>query len=387
MRSGRGQRSRWCGLAALALSAGACASSTAEPSDASAPGPGPRSTQQPGVAGAADEPVAGPTLPPATSDPTVSSTVEPIATDPTGSPPTTVEPVLAPAVTDPTLPPTTAVPTTTLPPDCIGLDDQTSGTRAYVDANGQQRTYELAVPRLYDGTRATPLIVNFHAYAGSGSQHDKNTLMGKEGTLRGYIVVSPDSTSNPPSWNQHREPHRADDFSFVHGLVAQLQATMCIDGGRIYAAGHSNGGTFAAFLACSSPYEFVAVAVVAAVPRASCPAQAQPALIQILGTEDDITLYYGSATRPSALESIQSWAAHAGCVAPPVTVAIQDGVEAMRFDGCAGADVVLMSVIGGDHPWPGGPVAKNRAGNSPSGRMFPATRTILDFFDDHIRRG
>ena len=367
------------------FSASACASSApeAEPSGASTPGSG---NPPPGITQPSEEPFVDSTLPLTAAEPPLPSTAEPSTAD-SAVPPTAVEPSVTPAVTDPPLPPTTAVPTTTLPPDCVGIDDMASGSRVYVGADGQRRTFELAVPRLYDGTRATPLILNFHAYAGSGSQHDKNTLMGKLGTLRGYIVVSPDSTSNPPSWNQHRESHRADDFAFAHGLVAELQTTMCIDGGRVYAAGHSNGGTFAAFLACSAPYGFAAVAVVAAVPRESCPAEAQPDLLQILGTADDITQYYGSTSRPSALESIESWAAHAGCVAPPVAVPIVDGVEAMQFNGCSHADVVLMSVIGGAHPWPGGPVAKNRAGNSPSGRTFPATATILDFFDAHIGHG
>jgi polyhydroxybutyrate depolymerase len=47
--------------------------------------------------------------------------------------------------------------------------------------------------------------------------------------------------------------------------------------------------------------------------------------------------------------------------------------------------VVLMSVIDGGHPWPGGPAANNREGNSEAGRTFPATNTILDFFDAHVR--
>jgi polyhydroxybutyrate depolymerase len=382
MRSGRGQRSRWWGVVALAVFAGACASSSGDDDPSGASAPGSVSTlPAPGTTRAADDaPQPSPVT--TTTATLTSATAESITTDETPSP-TTAPPTTA----TPTLPPTTAVPTTTLPPDCIGIDDMASGTREYVGADGHRRTYELAVPRLYDGTRATPLIVNFHAYSGSGSQHDKNTQMGQLGNLRGYIVVSPDSTANPPAWNQRGEANRLDDFAFAHGLISELQTTMCIDVARIYAAGHSNGGTFAAFLACTAPFEFAAVAVVAAVPTSRCPPEAQPAVIQILGTADDITLYDGTDTRPSALASIESWAAHAGCVESPVVVPIQDGVEALRFDGCSGADVVLMSVIGGDHPWPGGPVAMNRAGNSQSGRTFPATRTILDFFDDHIGGG
>jgi polyhydroxybutyrate depolymerase len=183
------------------------------------------------------------------------------------------------------------------------------------------------------------------------------------------------------------DDQRVDDFTFAHNLVAELKTTMCIDPARVYAAGHSNGGVFAASLVCRAPQEFAAVAVVAGVPLSQCPDGVQPDMIEILGTADDITLYEGRLRRPGAEESITSWASNAGCPHPPVVEPVRDGVEALRFGGCSVADVELLSVIDGAHPWPGGLVAMNRAGNSEAGRTFPATQTILDFFDDHVGVG
>jgi polyhydroxybutyrate depolymerase len=280
--------------------------------------------------------------------------------------------------------PTTMVPTTTLPPDCTGLAGVASGRGQYVGADGQQRRYEIDVPSGYDGRYATPLILNFHEHSSNGAQHDTYTEMGSQGTERGYIVISPDSSSPPPSWNVRDASNRLDDFAFAHGLVAELQSTMCIDGGRIYAAGHANGGMFAAALACSAPYEFAAVAVVAAVPRPSCPPDVQPDFLQILGTADELTVYEGTDQRPGAYTSIESWAVHAGCADPPIVEMVADGVELLSHKGCTGADVDLLTVIGGAHPWPGGRVARNREGNSRAGRTFPATETVLDFFDAHV---
>jgi polyhydroxybutyrate depolymerase len=255
-----------------------------------------------------------------------------------------------------------------------------------VGADGQTRTYRIAVPTGYDGTRATPLILNFHEHSSNGAQHDGYTSMGRQGNQRGYIVVSPDSTTQPPSWNVRSDPKRLDDYAFGHGLVAELQTTMCIDAARIYAAGHSNGGMMAAGLVCSAPHEFTALAAVSAVPIASCPAEVRPSVIQILGTADELTLYRGRTNRPGAVESVRSWARHAKCAEPPIEAAVADGVEATRYDNCGGADVVLLTVIDGAHPWPGGTVARTRSlGNSEAGRTFPATATILDFFDAHIR--
>ncbi|MGE0141102.1 MAG: PHB depolymerase family esterase [Ilumatobacteraceae bacterium] len=364
---------RWCAaVLALGAGAGACASNGAEAGDptslppvTSAP---PRSTAAAPSPSSPSQPAA--TASPATSGPTV----------PAGSAPGTLAASTVPTTVPPTLPPIT-----TLPPDCVGLAPVTSGSRVHVTASGEQRTYELAVPRSYDGTRAAGLIVNFHEHTSSGAQHDRYTQMGELATTRGYIVVSPDAIGDPTSWNARFDSNRLDDFGFAHGLVAELLATMCIDPARVYAAGHANGGLFAGHLVCSPPFEFAAVAVVAAVPLSSCPAEVRPSVALILGTADELTPYFGSLTRPSAVESVLSWARHAGCAEPATVVPVVNGVEAMRFDGCAGVEVRLLSVVDGAHPWPGGLVARTRAGNSDSGRTFPATETILDFFDRHVR--
>jgi polyhydroxybutyrate depolymerase len=75
---------------------------------------------------------------------------------------------------------------------------------------------------------------------------------------------------------------------------------------------------------------------------------------------------------------------HGGCLDPPDVETIFDGVESLNHPGCSNADAVLLTVIGGAHPWPGGTVAKKRDGNSRAGRTFPATEAVLDFFDNHI---
>ena len=43
--------------------------------------------------------------------------------------------------------------------------------------------------------------------------------------------------------------------------------------------------------------------------------------------------------------------------------------------------VVLMTINGGGHPWPGTPIARAVDVNSTAGRDFDATSAILDFFD------
>jgi polyhydroxybutyrate depolymerase len=61
-------------------------------------------------------------------------------------------------------------------------------------------------------------------------------------------------------------------------------------------------------------------------------------------------------------------------------------VHELRYTGCAaGAEVVLDTVSGGSHTWPGGPAAAVDATDSVAGKAFGATERILSFFARHHR--
>ena len=58
-------------------------------------------------------------------------------------------------------------------------------------------------------------------------------------------------------------------------------------------------------------------------------------------------------------------------------------VERLRYTRCRSGEVLLDTVEGGVHVWPGGPRAALRPGNSDAGRRYPASEAILDFFGAH----
>jgi polyhydroxybutyrate depolymerase len=253
---------------------------------------------------------------------------------------------------------------------------------------GTPRRYLLALPPRYDGRSAYPLVLDFHGYGSNGTAQDLNTSMGTKGTARGYIVVTPSSI--PPDWNEFSVAGRPDDYGFVGALIVSLESRLCIDPQRVYAAGHSNGSAFAGFLVCKAPYSFAAVAMVSATVPSTCPNGVSPSILAIAGTADPLVPYAGGTVAgstvviPAATDTIKSYASKYQCSRGPAPDEPLGGVLRVQYSGClAGAEVVLDTIVGGSHSWPGGLVATTDPGDSPAGRRFDATATILDYFDRH----
>ncbi len=90
----------------------------------------------------------------------------------------------------------------------------------------------------------------------------------------------------------------------------------------------------------------------------------------------------------SAARSAALFAQVGVCATPPSTSALPDtatdGTRVRRtaYTGCReGGEVVLYTIEGGGHTWPGGPPVGRLVGRV--SRDIDATRTMLDFFDAH----
>lgn len=255
----------------------------------------------------------------------------------------------------------------------------------------QDRAYLLALPHGYDGRSARPLVFDFHGFLGRKETHEADTSMAKRGAARGDIVVTPDSLGSPPQWNMFGAPDQADDFGFIHALLASLERRLCVDADRVYAAGHSNGSAFAAFLVCKPPYVFAALAMVSATTPSTCPAGVAPGAIAVAGTADPAVPYAGGTVAgttipiPAGLTVIKDYASRDRCNLVVQSQPMQ-GVLRTRYTRCAhGSEFVLDTIVGGTHAWPGGLVAKQDPTDSPAGKAFSATDEILTFFARHAR--
>jgi polyhydroxybutyrate depolymerase len=257
---------------------------------------------------------------------------------------------------------------------------------------GTDRIYLLTLPADDEGRSARPLVFDFHGFASSAAKHAADTGLGPAGAARGVIVVTPQALGSPRQWNAFGRAGKADDVGFIHALVADLERRLCVDRARVYATGHSNGAAFAGFLVCTAPFEFAAVAMVSGTTPAACPAGVAPATMAVAGTADPQVPYAGgtvgrSTTRvPAATTTMQAYARHYACAGAGRQDTPWPGVRRLRYGGCVdGAEVVLDTVVGGQHVWPGGDDAAASMGNSRAGVTFSATKEVLDFFARHRR--
>ena len=277
------------------------------------------------------------------------------------------------------------------PADCDPARPAPEGGEQAFAHGGHDREYLLALPEGYDGTTAVPLVLDFHGYGGNKELQEQGTEMAARGTARGYAVITPDALGEPREWNMFGDPSRPDDFAFVLALVDELATSLCVDPDRVYADGHSNGSAFVAFLSCREPHPLAAVALVSATVPTDCggdgPARS---VIAIHGTADPLVPYDGGNMPggqgvPGAPGAVAATAESYGCD-PPTEDEPLAGVERTTYAGCRdGVEVVLDTIVGGRHQWPGGQGAEMDEGTSQAALDYPATEAILDFFDRHAR--
>lgn len=264
----------------------------------------------------------------------------------------------------------------------VVTDDPPGDAARTITVGGVKRAYRLGVPPSYDPDRPTPLVVNLH---GSGSNAKEASLYGRvpqEGAERGMIVVAPDAIDG--RWQLTAE---GSDRTFLVALVDDLESRYCIDLDRVHLIGMSLGAWKAALTGCTVPDTFASVALVTVeVHPDGCPPLP---VVAFHGTADP-TVPYGegsghefpnspNAALPGTRDNIARWAKGNGCDPEPAVKRIGDDVERWTYRNCT-ADLVLYTVFGGGHTWPG---ARIRIG--PTTETINATEIAFDWFEAHPR--
>jgi polyhydroxybutyrate depolymerase len=113
------------------------------------------------------------------------------------------------------------------------------------------------------------------------------------------------------------------------------------------------------------------------------------AVLSVHGTADTTVLYNGglgigqTVPIPPVKQTVANLAKRNGCGATPVADQPAPGVERLRYTACRdNKDVALLTIVDGQHPWPGGIQAKAIERTVP-GAQFSASNAILDFFAAH----
>ena len=277
--------------------------------------------------------------------------------------------------------------------------DRTNGS---IVSSGVTRRYLLYVPTTYERSKATPLVVSIHPAATWPAVQMNISRWNDLAEQHGFIVVYPAGSGaffggfspGPHVWPMGTRT-LGRDVRFISDLIDKLQAEYNIDPTRIYADGMSNGGGMAFALSCKLSDRIAAVGAVAAAQTLSwdqCGDSGPVPTIAFHGTADRAAPYQGgsSPVGPGTFPSIQDWTARVArknqCEGDPSDTRITANVRRLAYTNCAEhADVILYTVEGGGHTWPGGK-------HLPAwivGRTtddVSASRVMWEFFVQHPRR-
>jgi polyhydroxybutyrate depolymerase len=276
----------------------------------------------------------------------------------------------------------------------VGLSD------GILEFEGRRRTYRLYVPESYDPTRPTPLVLSLHGFASNAAQQMEFSQWNRVADEHNLLIVYPQGAGIPPGWNSGRVGGRMaelfprqDDVAFIRALLDHLSEMLCIDPARVYANGLSNGAGMSSRLGCELADRIAAIGGVAGAytPPETCePGRAVP-VIAFHGLDDPISPYEGGEAEAEVLlmpieEWARAWAARNGCDLEPTIETVTENIARRTFSGCdSDAEVILYSIAGGGHTWPGGgrqPVFISGAVN----REIDASAIMWDFFAAHPLR-
>jgi polyhydroxybutyrate depolymerase len=246
------------------------------------------------------------------------------------------------------------------------LDCQISNPDAKkLDHNGIAREYLIHVPKSYDSTSAAPLMLNFHGFGGTATDHQEFADMRPLADTNNFILIYPQGSLLEgyshwnPVLNTKNNKSRADDFGFIEALIEEVSAQYNIDKSRVYACGYSNGGFFAYALACYHSDKIAAIGSVSATMLEEtfdlCVPSHPTSIISIHGTSDDYVPYEGGDGLMPIKEVLKYWIRfnHTNKL-PLKDHVIDDGTKIKLYqyvDGDGKTSIDHYKVIGGGHEW------------------------------------
>lgn len=248
-------------------------------------------------------------------------------------------------------------------------------TKVTLRSAGRERTALLSVPKDYYPETPTPVLLAYPGYGQSAAEMKTFTRLGEFPALVVFMQGIKDSWEGAP----YSVTDEGEDMTFTKDMLAALNSTYNVDASRVYATGMSNGGGFAAKLACRMPGTFAAVASVSGAfydgTGGDC-VTPSTSFLEIHGVRDDVIEYDGGyrhgAPYQAGRHRAEVIAARDGCSPDPVTTALAGDVRRVQWTMCDGdRDVVHLRVGDGGHTWPG-----DRTGTS--GGAEAGTRAASD---------
>jgi polyhydroxybutyrate depolymerase len=276
--------------------------------------------------------------------------------------------------------------------------------------DGLKRTWLLHQPRSCPAQTLKPLVIVLHGGGGKAkgmvrlTRGTFNTLADRDGSLVAYPA------GIDHHWNDGRgvpfiraQTENIDDVKFIGVLIDSCIVRYGADPARVYVTGISNGAMMAHRLAVDLSSRITAVAVVAGnLPekRSGLAPQGPVPVLVINGTDDPLVRWHGGEIvigrqrhgRVISVEkTVDYWVRNNQCLTQPQVQLLPDldpadgttttmSIWRNAQDSCA---VVLYTVQGGGHTWPGGRQYLPKKIVGKTSRDFNATAVMWEFFKQH----
>ncbi len=285
-------------------------------------------------------------------------------------------------------------------------------TKVNITSSGVARWYLRHVPKGYDATKPTPLVLDVHGYQEGAGIHAAMSAMGVYGDAKGFITITPNGLGPVPHWDTALG---SKDLTFMGDVLDSAEAALCVDTARVYASGLSQGAFMSSSIACALADRVAAVAPVAGITAAikgCAPARPVP-VITFHGTADGFVSYTGGlgekaldlptpdgsgkklrdvpgildqGRSPSIPEQLAAWAKRNGCTLTLQQRKVTSDVTLLSYPCPKGADVELYRVTGGGHSWPGSVFSSSEIMAKVVGKTtmsINADKLIWAFFEAH----
>ena len=113
-----------------------------------------------------------------------------------------------------------------------------------------ERRYRIYIPKSYDATKPTPVVVVYHGGGGNPESMIRLTGMNAKAEEAGFLVVYPYGTGklantlltfNGGECCGYAMQNKIDDVGFTRELLDDLAKVANVDADRVFATGLSNG--------------------------------------------------------------------------------------------------------------------------------------------------
>ena len=223
-------------------------------------------------------------------------------------------------------------------------------TRQTWTVDGVERSALIAAPRAPSSGASVPLVFVFHGHGGTSAQASRSFRIHQ--AWPEALVIYPqglptvgqvtDPQGNLPGWQHTPGGEKDRDLHLVDAMFAWATKTYNVDRARVFAAGHSNGGSMVYVLWAAQPDRFAAFAPSSSVFKLAQVTTAKPKPAFIVAGQKDALVPF--ATQQLSLRAVLK-----------LNRAATDGADwaggVKKHASSTGADVFTYIHPGG-HPMP-----------------------------------